>query len=409
MLEDRNESLGAFDATATWLRKTWRLLRHAAVLCATLLSVPTVAQTVAQVELTGTPSSSGLSGFPGSAFTLGDPDGSGRALVGVLSRERSDKPCSVSIGWEDVNQSGTNGALTKDMCGDNGPTSSTMGGTYANTGGTANRVFVTGVQVCMNEDDDRIKGIHLRGQRITETGTLASFGPDAQDSRSNCHQDHWKRWVDCPSGQVATAAIVHFAAGNTPRSWTGIGLQCRGIRTTGGATPASTEPATLDSAIGNSKGLAEVIGCSDTEALDARAVAWNIADDWNDFSRAVESATGQTMGSCIQERFASNGVLECVHERMCNPDGTKCELGGGPGLGKRIKLFQTFFDKISNMSQPDRRACYASMMTHEFSHTCEHYKEKGPEARAVAAFAYWKERFPVSSGLTIDGSCGQND
>ena len=48
-------------------------------------------------------------------------------------------------------------------------------------------------------------------------------------------------------------------------------------------------------------------------------------------------------------------------------------------------------------------------MTHEFSHTCEHYKEKGPEARAVSAFDYWKGRFPVSSGLTVDGDCGLND
>jgi hypothetical protein len=106
-----------------------------------------------------------------------------------------------------------------------------MGATYANKGGTANRVFITGAQVCMNKADDKIKGIHLRGQRITDAGTLADFGPDQQDARTNCHQDHWKRWVNCPAGQIATAAILHYDAGKTPRSWTGIELRCRSLRT----------------------------------------------------------------------------------------------------------------------------------------------------------------------------------
>ncbi len=366
-------------------------------------SVSSFGDTVAAVELTGTPSSTGLTGFPGSKFTLGDADSASRALVGVLSRERSDDPCNVSVGWEDVNNSGTNGALTKDLCGSNGPSSATMGGTYANTGGDANRVFVSGAQVCMNKSDDRIKGIHLHGKRITDTGTLVDFGPDQQDSRTNCHQDHWKRWVNCPTGQIATAAIVHFEAGNTPRSWVGIELQCRGIRVTG-TTSASTNPAVLP------HGEVGVIGCSDTESLDVRATSWNIAEDWPNFSSELEKATGFNVGSCLQDRFGQNGKVECVHKYDCKDN--KCKLGFGGGLGTTVKLFQTFFDNISALPQADRRACYAAMMTHEFSHTCEHYAEAGPESRARAAFNYWKNKFPVSSGLTINSNsngCGMND
>jgi hypothetical protein len=281
-----------------------------------------------------------------------------------------------------------------------------MGGTYANTGGAANRVFVTGIQVCMNKGDDRIKGVHLRGQRITDVGTLVNFGPDAQDFRTNCHQDHWKRWANCPAGQIATAAIVHFEAGNTPRSWTGIELRCRSVRATG----ASTEASTLESVTGSaSKGLAEVINCSETESLDIRAVAWNIADDWRNFASAVASATGSNMGSCIEKRFAGDGKVACVHNEKCKREGSKCSLGFGSGLGSTIKIFQKFFDNIDSMPQADRRACYAALMTHEFSHTCEHYGEKGPEARAVAAFNYWKARFAVSSILKVDNDCGLND
>lgn len=363
------------------------------------------AQSVATVELTGEPSSTGISGFPGSKFTLGNAGSGSRALVGVLSRERSDKPCEVSVGWEDVNQSSTNDAITKDLCGKKSATSSTMGGTYANTGGTANRVFVSGVQVCMNKGDDRVKGIHLRGKRISDTGSLTDFGPDQQDSRNNCHQDHWKRWVNCPDGQIATAAIIHFDAGNTPRSWTGIGLQCRAITVTGTSVSYNTEPATLNS---DSKGLAETIDCTDTESSDIRAVAWNIADDWDNFSNKLESSTGQNVGSCLQKRFAEDGKVQCVHTPKCNQAG-KCKLGFGGGLGSKIKIFQTFFDKIKSIPQPDRRACYAALMAHEFSHTCEHYAEAGPEARGAAAFNYWKGRFGVSSDLKVDKDCGMND
>ena len=383
--------------------KTGRLVVSAAsVLCAIGLAAPSGAQTVAAVELIGEPSSTGISGFPGSKFTLGDMNSSSRALVGVLSRERSDEPCLVSVGWEDVNHSGTNDAVIKDLCGSKGATSATMGATYANTGGAADRVFITGAQVCMNKADDRVKGIHLRGQRITDAGTLVNFGPDAQDARTNCHKDHWKRWVNCPAGQIATAAIVHFEAGNSPRSWTGIGLQCRSLRVTGTTSPSAA-------ASSSTKGLAEVIGCNATADKDIRAVAWNIADDWRSFSNSVEKATGKNMGACIQERFSADGKVECVHTEKCKKEGTKCKLGFGGGFGRKVKIYQTFFDIVSPMPQADRRACYAALMAHEFSHTCERYAERTPEARAVAAFDYWKRRFPVSSGLTVDGDCGLND
>ena len=373
-----------------------------AIMCAIGLYQPSVALAAAAVELTGEPAPSGLTGFPGSKFTLGDPDSTSRALVGVVSRERSDDPCFVSVGWEDVNQSSVHGALTKDLCGGNGPNSGTMGATYANTGGTANRVFIAGAQVCMNSADDKIKGIHLRGQRITDAGVLEDFGPDEQDARTNCHQDHWKRWVNCPAGQVATAAIIHFEAGNTPRSWTGIELRCRGLRITG-TTSLDTSPSVL------SNRLADVTDCNATEEEDIRAVAWNIVDDWGNFSKSMESAIGDNLGKCIQGRFSANGKVQCVHEEKCKQDGVKCKLGFGGGLGTKIKIFGTFFDTTGAMPQPDRRACYAALMAHEFSHTCELYGETGPEARARAAFNYWKGRFAVSSSLKIYDGCGMND
>lgn len=97
---------------------------------------------------------------------------------------------------------------------------------------------------------------------------------------------------------------------------------------------------------------------------------------------------GESLGSCIEDRFSKNGEVECAHQEKAKQDGAKRKLGFGAGLSKRVKLYQTFFDNIASMPQADRRACYAALMTHEFSHTCEHYAERGPEARAVAAFDY---------------------
>jgi hypothetical protein len=103
--------------------------------------------------------------------------------------------------------------------------------------------------------------------------------------------------------------------------------------------------------------LADVIDCNATEEEDIRAVAWNIVDDWGNFSKSVEAAIGDDLGNCIQKRFSANGKVQCVHEEKCKRDGDKCKLGYGGGLGTKIKIFESFFDNIDAMPQPDRGAC----------------------------------------------------
>ena len=148
--------------------------------------------------------------------------------------------------------------------------------------------------------------------------------------------------------------------------------------------------------------LDAVIDCNSTQKTDIQAVAWNIADDWINFRNSVESQSGTTLGQCLYKRFAGNGEVECV-DAKCNGKG--CKMGFGGGLGQKVKIFQTFLDTIAALPQADRRACYAALLTHEFSHTCEHYAESGPEAREDAAFAYWKARFPVTSTLDVNKDC----
>lgn len=167
---------------------------------------------------------------------------------------------------------------------------------------------------------------------------------------------------------------------------------------------AGADPATTSISLGT-------IDCSDTQDLDIRAVAWNIADDWANFERSIETQTGSKLGNCTHDRFTKNGKVECVAKYDCKTKNgvTKCKQGYGWGLGQKIKIYQTFFDNVATLTQPDRRACYAGLMAHEFAHTCEHYAERGPEARADAAVEYWKGRFRVTSTLDPQVECGFND
>ena len=151
--------------------------------------------------------------------------------------------------------------------------------------------------------------------------------------------------------------------------------------------------------------LDDVIDCSDKQEKDIRAVAWNIADDWSNFKRSVEAETNINLHNCLEGRFSRNGKVKCVHKKKCKDGGKKCKLGFGSGAGQKIKIFKSFFQNVRKMTPPDRRACYAGLMAHEFAHTCERYGESGPEKLAVAAFNYWKGRFAVSA-TTDAGDCG---
>jgi hypothetical protein len=184
---------------------------------------PAFAGTTGPVTLTA------VSGVPGSVYTLGTPTSSVNAVYALLSRERSDDPCHFAIGTENVNTATLDSAPTENLCGPNGPTSSTLHADYldVNAGGLGDHDFVSGVIVCMNSGDDKVKGISVVGKRVASNGTLTPLPVDGSAPRANCH--HWDSWVQCPAGQIATAVDAHFASGNTPRELTGIALHCRAV------------------------------------------------------------------------------------------------------------------------------------------------------------------------------------
>src|SRR5215475_1847078 len=195
-------------------------------------------------SLTGSETPTQISGYAGTPFTLGGSD-NGHAIYGVRSLERRDNPCYISALIEDINYSADHSGDPKDLCGSD-PTSSEIKVQFGTN--FADRTFVSALRVCLNNDGTRIKGFQIRGRRIDANGGVSDLParyPDSsdssgltpqvdlnapQDERANCDINGvWKRWVECPEGQIATAIVAHYEAGDTPRSVTGIGLKCRAV------------------------------------------------------------------------------------------------------------------------------------------------------------------------------------
>ncbi|MEO8767499.1 MAG: hypothetical protein ABI363_04050 [Nitrosospira sp.] len=192
------------------------------------------------VSLTGPVTPSEISGFAGTPFTLGAPEGS-HGVNGLWSVEHNDKPCYIASMTEDVNVSGSDSDAIKDLCRSKA-TSSEMKAQFGDIK-FARHTFVRALRVCMNNAKDQMKGFQIRGRGIDSNGNVtdlpsrhASLSGSSgmsvladlnapNDERLNC--EDWKKWVECPKGQIATALTAHFGPGPDPRSVTGIALQCR--------------------------------------------------------------------------------------------------------------------------------------------------------------------------------------
>jgi hypothetical protein len=228
-----------------------------------ILAFPTcgVAETYGQpMDLQRAPSTTKVSGYKGQPFTLASTR-EDHALTGLESSERRDNPCDLTIFTESINDSSNVDEASKRLCGAS-PTSYPINAAYTNTGINEKRLFVSGLRVCTNNKETRVKGFQLRGKKISDDGKLslmlpekiewvaarlsggggltwsgfsALFEPKAHDDpmfpamyRNNCKE--WHEWVECPNeDEIATSLVAHFEAGKEPRSLTGIALVCRRV------------------------------------------------------------------------------------------------------------------------------------------------------------------------------------
>jgi hypothetical protein len=194
-----------------------------------------------------------ISGYAGTPFTL-EVDDETQAMYAISSAERRDNPCTLWIGTESVNDPARSTGRFENRCGDT-PGSRTMKAAFRDDMDFGPRVFVTGIRVCTNNKETRVKGFQLRGKAIGEDGRLSALayppGPvtfrlaggswdlserdehvndskNPADYRNNCKE--WHAWAECPEpNQVATGLIGHFEAGKEPRSLTGVRLLCESI------------------------------------------------------------------------------------------------------------------------------------------------------------------------------------
>lgn len=200
------------------------------------------------VSLVSPTTETAVSGAKGTAFVLGDGGSSTQALYGIQNWEQSDEPCKVTVKIENISNSSQDSTKSKDLCGGHTP-GDEIQVSFEDSGAGGSRAFVTGVRVCMNSSLKKVKGISIKGLKITDAGELAELDPmivmetaGGQEvrterpnipsaTRPNCDdKDGWKKWVECPAGSLATAAIVHYAAGKEPRDLTGIALKCRVLK-----------------------------------------------------------------------------------------------------------------------------------------------------------------------------------
>ncbi|MFK7862184.1 MAG: hypothetical protein AB8B64_25480 [Granulosicoccus sp.] len=229
----------------------------------TVLSLsPTVSSAASydkQVTISGVIETTRVSGFQGSDTTL-RASKSGHAMYGISSWERSDQPCYLKLRTEDVNDADDKGSHIKDRCGA-APTSKELRAQYSDVGLNEQRIFVSGIRVCLNEKGTRVKGIQLRGKKISDIGKIVPLPVDVDISKNleplgyrlspsvvtnddsnepysyrlNCQNDNWKRWAECshPIG-IATGVVAHFEAGRKPRALTGIALNCQQVKSVSG-------------------------------------------------------------------------------------------------------------------------------------------------------------------------------
>jgi hypothetical protein len=248
------DSLQVFAKEASMETKMRRAVEGLLVLLLCAGRAPAFGAGPAAVSLVSPTTETTLSGALGTPFTVGDAGSSTHAVFGLSNWEQSDEPCKVSVSTESLMNSAQDSTGSKSLCGGHTP-GDLIKVSFEDAGPGGSRAFVTGVRVCMNNQKDKVKGIAIRGMKITDAGELAELDPVTVTSkaggsevrtlqpnvptsiRPNCDEkDGWKQWADCPAGSLATAAVLHYGAGKEPRSLTGIALKCRALKK---GTPAA--------------------------------------------------------------------------------------------------------------------------------------------------------------------------
>lgn len=141
-------------------------------------------------------------------------------------------------------------------------------------------------------------------------------------------------------------------------------------------------------------------------ADEIETVGIYVTDHWSSFESFLEAETGESIGSCLENRFKSNGNVECE-----TTGGSCADNGDVNGWASYLSqtahvCFDPFLENLQSFSDDNQEACLVALLTHEFGHTC--WRGHGSvEEMDNAAFRWYKGR--ADQNVTIRLSdCGMD-
>ena len=164
----------------------------------------------------------------------------------------------------------------------------------------------------------------------------------------------------------------------------------------------SCEPVITSNGFGagtNNSSDIEFENCDNWAETSAQEVAnWTVTN-WSVLENHIEAAGGVHIKSCLKNRFESNGIMACEDVAWGNCAGN---AGWALPLSKRIHVCPSTLNTLSTLVEEERRACFLSIMIHEFSHTCSRV-ELGAELIDRVAFDYYIDQNNINM---IYADCG---
>ena len=150
-------------------------------------------------------------------------------MTDVTVGEVDDIPCSASVWGENLAS-----AVLADVGADECNGANTVIGTPVLrtpdviAGGSMEAI--TGLKVCTNDRNARVKGVTVRRRTIEPDGRLTNANDAEEFRNANCQQNEWRDWAECPTGAVAVGINAYFIPGTGLRpgirQLTGIELRC---------------------------------------------------------------------------------------------------------------------------------------------------------------------------------------
>lgn len=124
-----------------------------------------------------------------------------------------------------------------------------------------------------------------------------------------------------------------------------------------------------------------------------------VSDNWNSFESFIEAEVGISLTSCLENRFKTNGKVDCeTSAGVCG--GGVASGWGSPGYMTAHLCWDPFLDQVATFQFDDNQeACLLALVTEFFARTCSRNQETS-QAMGEAAYDWFDSR--SSTNVTLD-------